>query len=75
MVTDNFGNLVKVNNYMGKRTKRGLFRAGCGKLINSDIQGSLNMIRKVAGDAFMYHNMDRNSVEGFAVTPVRACLG
>jgi transposase len=38
---------------MGKRIKRGLYRTNNNKLINSDVNGSLNIGRKVIGDAFM----------------------
>ena len=33
--------------YKGKRIKRGLFRSSTGQLINADINGSLNILRKV----------------------------
>lgn len=36
--------------YIGKRIKRGLFKSGGGKLINADLNGSLNILRKVVGD-------------------------
>lgn len=32
--------------YMGKRIERGLFRTSIGQLINADVNGSLNIIRK-----------------------------
>lgn len=38
--------------FSGKRVKRGLYRAKDGRLINADINGAGNMIRKVAPDAF-----------------------
>ena len=37
------------NSYMGKRIKRGLFKSGNGCLINADVNGSLNIMRKVVG--------------------------
>ena len=40
----------KHENYLGKRIKRGLFRSAEGKLINADLNGSLNILRKVVGD-------------------------
>ena len=40
-------------NYKGKRLKRGLFRTNKGKLINADLNGSLNIMRKVIGE-FQY---------------------
>lgn len=36
--------------YLGKRIKRGLFQSSVGKLINADIGGALNTLRKVIGD-------------------------
>lgn len=37
-------------NYLGKRIKRGLFKSAEGKLINADLNGSLNILKKVVGD-------------------------
>ena len=37
--------------YLGKRVKRGLFQSSTGKLVNSDIQGALNILRKSIGDS------------------------
>lgn len=39
--------LNKQDNYLGKRIKRGLFKSLNGILINADINGSYNIIRKV----------------------------
>lgn len=36
----------KQDNYQGKRMKRGLFKTKTGKLINADVNGSLNILRK-----------------------------
>lgn len=36
--------------YMGKRVKRGLFQSSVGKLINADVNGALNIMRKVISD-------------------------
>jgi len=38
--------------FSGKRIKRGLYRASDGRKLNADINGSGNIIRKVAPDAF-----------------------
>lgn len=38
------------NSYKGKRIKRGLFKSATGKIINADVNGSLNILRKVMGD-------------------------
>jgi len=37
--------------WLGKRIKRGLFQSSTGKLINADINGALNTLRKVVGDS------------------------
>ena len=37
--------------YLGKRVKRGLFQSSMGKVINADVNGSLNILRKVVGDS------------------------
>lgn len=42
--------LRKHNVYKGKRIKRGLFKSAKGKFINVDLNGSLNILRKVIGD-------------------------
>jgi putative transposase len=39
--------------YQGKRVKRGLFRSATGKQYNADVNGSYNILRKVASDAFV----------------------
>jgi putative transposase len=38
--------------YMGKRIKRGLFRASDGRTIHADLNGSYNIVRKVVPHAF-----------------------
>jgi len=38
--------------FSGRRVKRGLYRASGKRYINSDVNGSLNRIRKVAPNAF-----------------------
>lgn len=42
--------LEEHENYLGKRIKRGLFKSAEGKLINADLNGSLNILKKVVGD-------------------------
>ncbi len=43
--------MIKKDNYLGKRIKRGLFKSQYGKLINADINGAANIMRKnVIGD-------------------------
>ena len=43
--------LEKQESYLGKRVKRGLFQSKIGKLINADVNGALNILRKVLGDS------------------------
>ena len=50
--------------YLGKRTSRGCFKSATGKIINADINGSYNCIRKVVPEIF------KQGIEGFAVNPV-----
>jgi putative transposase len=38
------------DNYVGKRVKRGLFRSGNGREINADLNGALNILKKVVGE-------------------------
>jgi len=59
--------IQKQNKYLGKRVKRGLFRAKSGYLYSSDVNGSLNIGRKVVGDAVF----NGNPIERFVVNPVR----
>jgi putative transposase len=55
----------KKEEYVGKRIKRGLFRTKEGKLINSDVNGSLNIGRKVIGDVYI------PSDTGFVFNPIK----
>lgn len=43
--------IKKHNSYLGKRVKRGLFQSSTGVLINADVNGSMNILRKVVGDS------------------------
>lgn len=42
----------KHEHYAGKRVKRGLFKTSSGRLVNADVNGSLNIIRKAIPNAF-----------------------
>ncbi|WP_210498881.1 transposase, partial [Vibrio crassostreae] len=37
--------------FSGKRVKRGLYRTKSGKLLNADVNGAINIIRKECGNA------------------------
>ncbi len=53
--------------YAGKRVKRGLFRSATGVKINTDVNGSYNILRKAFPDAAWIARGDR----GCALHPVR----
>jgi IS605 OrfB family transposase len=56
---------LKHSEYKGKRIKRGLFRAGDGRLINADVNGSANIVKKAFPNAFA------EGIQGVVVRPVR----
>lgn len=45
--------LNRHDSYLGKRVKRGLFQSSTGKLINSDTNAAIGIMRKVIGDSFI----------------------
>ena len=53
--------------YVGKRIKRGLFKSAKGIIINADVNGALNIIRKAIPKAFA------DGIEGIGLYPKR-CL-
>jgi putative transposase len=55
------------NTYAGKRIHRGLFKSNTNKLINADINGSLNIMRKVVCDSYVSGIIDR----GLLFNPVK----
>ena len=60
--------IQKHEQYLGKRVKRGLFQSGIGKLINADVNGALNILRKsVACDSLIQEIASR----GLVFQPVR----
>lgn len=56
-------------NYMGRRVKRGMFKSSKGYLINADINGALNILRKVFPTAFDLFEDLRDS--GCGLHPVK----
>ena len=42
--------IEKHETYLGKRVKRGLFKSAKNKIINADLNGSLNILKKVVGE-------------------------
>lgn len=61
--------ISKHESYLGKRVKRGLFQSSVGKLINADVNGALNIMRKVVGDSCEAIHRIINS--GLLFNPVR----
>ncbi|WP_293360638.1 transposase, partial [Microcoleus sp. CAWBG24] len=51
--------------FSGRRIKRGLYRTSVGQLINSDVNGSYNILRKAIPNAFS------NGIESCVVQPRR----
>lgn len=60
--------IEKHEEYAGKRVKRGLFKSALGHLINADVNGSLNIIKKVNPDAFA------EGIVGVGIRPLRVNL-
>lgn len=60
--------IKKHDEYLGKRIKRGLFKTKNGLLVNADVNGSYNIIRKVFPNAFV------DGIEDVAVHPYRVNL-
>ena len=59
----------KHSEYKGKRIKRGLFKSSNGTLINADINGAFNIIRKVV-PLFNFNSL-KYGIEDVAVHPMR----
>jgi IS605 OrfB family transposase len=59
--------------FSGQRVERGLYRASNGRYINADINGSYNIIRKVAPDAFGSEGVEdgKGVLAPLVVHPVR----
>lgn len=58
--------LKKQETYCGKRIKRGLFKASSGQLLNADVNGGGNILRKAFPNAFT-----AEGIEGVVVRPIR----
>lgn len=48
--------------FSGTRKKRGLYQSSIGKLLNADVNGAMNILRKVIGDDFVKGLADRGCV-------------
>ena len=58
--------------YVGKRTSRGLFKSAKGIIINADVNGGYNIVKKAIPKAFAKAKADR--IEGVGLHPTRYCL-
>ena len=61
--------ICKHSNYQGKRLKRGLFETSDGKLINADVNGSLNIGRKYLAKLNIYTKQLHEDLVKFMVNP------
>lgn len=57
--------ICKHDTYMGKRIKRGLFKTKGGRLINADVNGSYNIMKKAIPNVVF-----TNGIEGLGVNPL-----
>lgn len=55
--------IEKHETYCGKRIKRGLFRSSNGRILNADVNGSYNILKKAFPNAF------GNGIQGVVVHP------
>jgi putative transposase len=62
--------------FSGKRVRRGLYRASDGRTINADVNGSGNILRKVAPDAFGLRAVEdgKGVLASLVVHPVRVSI-
>jgi putative transposase len=58
--------------YVGKRISRGLFRTAKGRIMNADVNASLNIIRKAVPNAFAKTEVD--GIEGAVSHPLRLVI-
>ena len=61
----------KHETYKGRRVHRGLFKSSCGQVINADVNGSLQIIRKYFPEAFTVEGIVCCAVQPLLVNPVR----
>ena len=60
----------KHNTYLGKRVKRGLFQSQSGVKLNADVNGSLQITRKVFPNAYTVEGIASAAVAPLKVTPL-----
>jgi len=57
---------TNIPKFSGRRIKRGLYKTNQGKIINADLNGALNILKKAIPNGF-----NPDSIEGFVVSPMR----
>ena len=57
-----YGKIESKPTFSGKRIKRGLYKSASGEVLNADINGSLNIIRKAIPNAFKNELWNRGMV-------------
>ena len=62
-----FEEIGKHVTYLGKRIKRGLFKSSVGKVLNADVNGALNIMRKVVGESYVSKIVNR----GWLFQPIK----
>lgn len=62
--------IQKHDQYLGKRIYRGLFRTSNGILINADVNGGYNILRKCKPNAFNGFRIRSNGIMGVVVHPI-----
>lgn len=64
--------------YSGKRVGRGLFKTACGLVINADVNGALNILRKIIGDDFLKSFIGKVAwlipSSGYLCYPIKVCF-
>lgn len=60
------------DHYVGMRTSRGLFKSSSGIIINADVNGGYNIVKKAIPNAFTKAKADR--IEDAGLHPARYCL-
>jgi putative transposase len=63
----------KKHSFSGRRVKRGLYKSANGTLINADVNGSLNILRKAIPNAFI-EGIEGLGVISFRFTPGKVTL-
>ena len=66
--------IQKLDSYVGKRVKRGLFKTKNGKLINADVNGSLNIGRKSLSKLNLYNDNLHQQLVDFMVNPKKITI-